>query len=161
MANILFTRELGGGSGHLTRMRPLLRRLANNGHHVAVASWQPDRVTQVLPDVHQVNLRPALQPHATRFTLPQSFGHLLSNVGFSDPLYLLAALNRFDTVCDEIRPHVVIADHAPFSLLAAKGGKFTLAAIGTGFCIPPSNCALPLLTSRSGKDFQERAVIGL
>ena len=43
MANILFTWELGGGSGHVSPYIDLIKRLEGEGHRVSFAMRRVDR----------------------------------------------------------------------------------------------------------------------
>lgn len=138
MARILIAWELGGAFGHLTRCQRLAEGLAARG----------DTVTLVLKDVRLpagqclapgISVLPApLTPQAVARNSPVNYADMLLASGFADAQDVVARLNAWRGIMTLVRPDMLLADHAPTALLAARLFKIPHLAIGNGFMIPPA-----------------------
>ena len=136
MATILLTGELGSGWGHHARLSTF-RGLTATGHQVFAAVRDANDWQLFLGPAIRMFTAPriatggtAIIPHA------HSFAHLLHNVGFGDAQALKQALQNWRLLYEEIRPDIIVADHSPTALLAARGAGITRILIGTGFTVP-------------------------
>ena len=118
---ILLTWELGGGLGHLMNLRPLAQELAARRHQVFVAARDLSlgpRVFDVLPVV----LLPA--PWKSRPTEQVSpvatYADLLLNIGCGDADCLTAQLQAWRNLFGLVQPDLLVCDHSPTALLAAR-----------------------------------------
>ncbi len=157
---LLFGWELGEGMGHLLPHQPWLQALAGQGHHIHVAAKELWRVPQAFGDsdwtlwqAPQGSRRP---PRAYRPTY--TFAQILYNVGFSGIDDVAARLGAWTSILQAARPDMVVADHSPTLLLAARMLLIPRVVIGTGFCIPPAQRPLPLfLNFKDVKNLDEIA----
>lgn len=145
MGNVLLTWELGGGAGHLVRLLPLARGLTAKGHRVLVALRDLSQAGRVFAGIEVSYLQ---APHKTRnggnaVDPPRSFPHILHNAGFADADELQTMVASWRSLFDLVRPDLIVFDHAPTALLAARGLPARKALIGTGFCCPPDCCPMP------------------
>jgi UDP:flavonoid glycosyltransferase YjiC (YdhE family) len=145
MANVLLTWELGGGLGHLINLRPLAVHLSRAGHRVFVALKDLSRARSVFGDAE---LRYLQAPTQTRKVSEQidpvrTFADLLHNVGFNDELSLRTSVEAWRHLYDYVKPDLVVFDHSPTALLAARGLQTRRALVGTGFFCPPPEPKLP------------------
>mgnify|MGYP004703054793 CR=1 FL=1 len=139
MARVLIAWELGEAFGHLARCLQLAEGLRRRGHTVAMAlkdvrlptgRGSPQGFT-VLP----APLTPQLRPSAQR--LPVNYADVLRHCGFADAQDVAARLAAWQGIFSLARTEVLVADHAPTALLAARLAGIAHVPIGNGFAIPP------------------------
>ena len=137
---VLFAWELGMGLGHLMQMLPLARNLWERGHTVVVALRQLERAADVfgragvfyLPAPHKSAAPP-------RFPRALAYGQFLANVGFGDDDELFALACAWRNLIRSVGPDLIVCDHAPTALLAARAlPEMKRVVIGSGFCVPPA-----------------------
>ena len=142
---ILFAWELGGGLGHLTRIAPIARALLERGASVQVAvsdlaraaAWLDPRI-----GLHQCPLAGSARVPA----LPQfNAAGLLARSGWLDAPALDGRLRAWDGLLDALDPQLLVCDFAPTGLLAARGRRMAVAALGNGFDLPPPGEPLPAM----------------
>ena len=146
MARVLMTWEMGGNLGHLSRLLPIAQGLLRHGLQVLVASCDCRIAAQTMGHAgipfiaapHRVGLRMAGGPTA-------SYAEILLREGWSDATELFGLVHAWINIWRLFRPDVVVADHSPTALLAARITGTPPVAIGTGFEIPPLEDPLPPL----------------
>ncbi len=145
MARVLFTWELGGGSGHLVNLQPLVRGLQSRGHQVFVALKDLSQAAQVFQGTAVSYLQAPYKSGepATPIGVPRTFAHILYNVGFGDAAELEVMVNAWRNVIDWIGPEAIVFDHSPTALLAARGGKARRVVLGNSFSSPADVCPFP------------------
>ncbi len=145
---ILFTWELGSGLGHMANLCPLVERLIGEGQQVAVAlrnlalgrKFFPDRRVRLLQAPCKVERRDA-------FEEPLTYAELLLNVGFGNASELASLTDAWLSLFDYLRPQLIVCDHSPTALLAARATTARRAILGTGFFCPVDQTPLPNLRS--------------
>lgn len=155
--NVIVAWELGAGLGHVGRHLELARLLQSRGVNV----------TFVVKDLIQASVlvgragfscmqapsfrRPQLmQGGASNFL---SYADILADLGMADAdvcRQLLAAWSRIFTVC---KTQLVLIDHAPAALFAAKCHGLKTISLDTGFTRPPLKTPFPCF--RPWKDVGE------
>jgi hypothetical protein len=138
MATILLTWELGGGLGHLLNLLPLARGLCQRGHRVFAALRDLSKAAKVFAGLDVSFLQ---APHKTRkadrpIDPPRTFTHILHNSGLGDPDELRAMLAAWRNLFDLVRPDLIVFDHSPTALLAARAFPARRALSGNGFLCP-------------------------
>jgi len=148
MACFLLAWELGGGMGHVVPLAQVAEPLVQRGHEVhfvlrdlavagaglgALASAPRVRLWQA--PVWQMPYQ-APQPSV-------SYAELLFHAGYLDAGRLQGLVQGWQSLLDAIAPDLLLADHAPTALLAARGRRLRRALIGNGFFLPPAVCPLP------------------
>jgi hypothetical protein len=78
-----------------------------------------------------------------------TWGEVLADVGFRRPEILRESIGWWQGVMRECEISLLIADHAPCAMLAARGLGIPSVAIGAGYWLPPSNMeTFPVLLPR-------------
>ena len=144
MARILICWELGAGYGHLARLAPVARALAALGHEIAVAARDVLTANAMLGGhgfaIHQAPIRLG----GTALPGPAlNYADILMRSGLSDGAAISAMIAAWRALFDALSPDLIIADHAPTALLAARAGNRKAAAMGTGFAVPPPLNPMP------------------
>lgn len=154
MSHVLLGWELGGNRGHAMRVSRLARALLSRGHRVSIAAQRTDVFTpqQVgAAEIWQAPVSPRLLTNAAQQrTLPAaSHGDILAKLGFDDAVIIGAMLGAWERLLAAISPDLVVAEYAPFLLLAARN-RLPSMAVGTGFELPPVHLdRFPSLTGRA------------
>lgn len=144
MARILCAWELGHALGHLTRLEPAARALKERGHVVLLAVRDLAGAAPVLgPAGLPFVQAPLAQGRPEAADGPASYAELLLHQGWHarEPLWALVQgwVNLFRT----FRPDLLLADHSPAALLAARAARLPCVQIGNGFELPPAVSPLP------------------
>ena len=144
MATCIVTWELGEGMGHLTVFRPIVERLLEHGHEVVAVVRDVIRVRGALrrSEVRyfQAPVRMTLGPIVDA---PVTYPQILANVGFGRVDELRALFEAWRNLYGAMRPDLIIFDHSPLGMLAARGSSARTLVVGTGFEIPPDESPLP------------------
>jgi hypothetical protein len=145
MATFFFAWELGEGLGHLAKISVLAKELCRRGHKVFAALRDLSRAARLFEQGTSF-----LQaPHRTRYTSsncihpPRTFPHILFNNGFGDVAELSAMVQAWMYLYQLVQPDVVICDHSPTALLAARMAPAKRALLGSGFCAPVDRYPMP------------------
>jgi UDP:flavonoid glycosyltransferase YjiC (YdhE family) len=150
MATVLFTWQLGAGLGHVMQMLPLAQGLIGRGQKVYIAFRNLSVAASVFGQtgIHflQAPFKSDRRPFYPRTI---SFAHLLGNTGFGEDKELFALAASWRNLYRLIQPDVIVFDHSPVALLAARGIPARRALIGTGFFCPPDTRSLPVIARRS------------
>ena len=139
MARILLAWELGEAFGHLARCLRLAEGLVARGHRVTLA-LKDVRLPTRQGLVPGITVLPApLTPQAGAGSSPlANYADVMRACGFADAQDVVARLNAWRGIFTLVRPDVLVADHAPTALLAARHAEITHLSIGNGFAIPPA-----------------------
>lgn len=144
MTRILLAWELGSNLGHVSRLLPLGRRLRSRGHGVLAVVRDLDAAAKVLAPAGIPFIQaPLMTKPLPNSAQPASYADLLRYCGWGDVQQLWALVQAWVNVLRLFAPEVLIVDHSPTALLAARGERVSTVAIGTGFELPPLREPLP------------------
>lgn len=145
MSRILLAWELGTGFGHLGPFLGLVPRLLERGHTLHVAAREIAGAAQALANLpvtlHQAPL--CLNTYGGLQDPPLNFAEILMRYGYLDPAMLRAMIRAWGSLIGTVGADVVMADHAPTALLAARGLNVARAVIGSPFNVPPAIVPTP------------------
>ena len=149
MKRILYAWELGGGLGHVSRFIPLARALEERGCTLAWAlSNTAPAATLLKGGAAAVVQAPRFAGEMTGLPEPQlAYSEVVMRYGYYTGQLLLPLLQGWRELIERAAPDLVITDHAPTALLAARSLGLPVARIGTGFCCPPRQEPEPPLMS--------------
>jgi UDP:flavonoid glycosyltransferase YjiC (YdhE family) len=147
MSRILICWELGGNLGHVMRLLPLARILRVQGHAIVWAFSKTHSVAWQLVTAegfvcHSVE-RENTPPISSVLSL--SYGQNLLKNGYSHGDNLKNQLLIWRSLFLSAKPDMIIAEHAPTALIAARSMNIPRAVTGTGFTIPPLSTPMPSL----------------
>ena len=75
--------------------------------------------------------------------MARTFADILYNVGFGDPAELAVLVDAWGTLIDFVAPDLIVFDHSPTALLAARGSKACRVVLGNSFSSPPDCSPFP------------------
>lgn len=140
MSCILLAWELGTGFGHLGPFLGLAPRLLERGHTLHVAAREIAGAAQALGKLpvalHQAPI--CLKPYAGPQVPPLNYAEILMRCGYLEPATLRGLIAAWRSLITATGAHVVVADHAPTALLAARDLGVPRAVIGSPFNVPPA-----------------------
>ena len=119
----LLTWELGRGHGHQLQLEKLCSFLIARGHSSVI--YSPDH-TALTGESNAQYPTSGLK----------SWADLLLGSGFSDLEFTAAKLDKWRLIFQQEKPDAIIADHAPFALIAAYGMQIPRIEFGSAFTIP-------------------------
>lgn len=146
MARILFVWELGKGFGHLAPYMGFVERLRGAGHEVIFSARDVVNAEQVFGKRGMEILQSPimLQQVGTPYKIQYNLSHLLHNLGFGSP-GLVGLVKAWRRLYEFVQPDLVIFDHSPTAMLAAKRYGWKRIVSGSGFLIPPQGVPLPMM----------------
>jgi len=146
VSRILYVWELGTGYGHLGSVLPLAVRLKARGHEVVFALRDLTHAERFLGRRGFAFLQSPLWSSERRgLDLPVSYAEMLANFGFLDRAGLTGMVKAWRQLYALVQPDLLVIDHAPTALLAARGMGIRRVLFGTGFCSPPRTSPIPSL----------------
>jgi UDP:flavonoid glycosyltransferase YjiC (YdhE family) len=146
MSRILLTWELGGALGHLVSLRPLAESFLNLGHQVFLAARSLAQVRHVFNDPRVTLLQAPWNNRRAQLIKPVvTYADLLLTVGFSDEDSLAAHIEAWQSLYKLVEPDLLVCDHSPTALFAARGQRFAVTTAGSGFYCPPDESPLRLM----------------
>ena len=154
MARILFTWELGGGMGHVAPHLPLAIGLRNKGHEVAFI-LRDLRFAETSLGRHNFPYFQApviLKSPDDRISSIHTFAQILHNVGYGNVELLTGLAKGWRQLFDYHKPDLLLCDHSPTALLAARAFECKKAIIGPGFFLPTDITPLPVLRHKPKPD---------
>ncbi|CAD6876760.1 glycosyltransferase [Methylomonas fluvii] len=144
MARVLYCWELGAGYGHTAAFLPVARQLKSLGHEVIFALKDLEYADTLLAEDHFCYLQaPIRWPDNRPQTPASSYPGILQNAGFADKTGLLTRVKAWQSLYRHVAPDLIICDHAPTALLAARKFDMPRAGFGTGFFSPPRISPMP------------------
>lgn len=143
MSRVLFAWELGANLGHIATMLALAKELRARGHRPVFALRDLSNALLLTRERFAFFPAPSRVSAARRGAYP-SYAAMLSGEAFPSVNMTLAGALAWRSIFKAVRPHLLIADHAPTALLAARGLDFPAATFGVPFSAPVLGRALPV-----------------
>jgi UDP:flavonoid glycosyltransferase YjiC (YdhE family) len=144
MANFLFAWELGDGLGHVGRILPIAQALRSKGHQIFFAAKDVTRVTQFDGSESLTLMQAPIWMHRLYgVPSPMSYAEIMLRAGFWDELSLTGLTQAWRSLYFLSRADVVVCEHAPCALFAAKVQGLKTVVMGNGFMCPPDVDLLP------------------
>lgn len=141
--SILYAWEFGANLGHVGAFMPLARALRDAGHDVHWMVTQPAVVGDFLAGEGFAWLAAPTVPEVTRQGPPLSYADILLRFGYADPRALFGLVGGWREAMRLTGSRLVLADHAPTALLAARSLGIPVMLFSNGFTAPPRRSPLP------------------
>ena len=145
MAHIVMCWELGGDLGHIARMKPLAEALHARGYQVTFILRDCLSAERLLDPARFRWFQAPYQSEAVPGSrMPTwNMADVLYNTGFHSPHSIAARVRAWRALFAMLDPDLLVFDHSPTALLAARGLKIPRLILGTGFGIPPAVSPFP------------------
>ncbi|WP_160168584.1 glycosyltransferase [Catenovulum agarivorans] len=146
MKHIVFCWEFGEGYGHISGFIPIAKHLQTMGIKVSWIIRHLDFAHLIKKNFDENTL--IFQSPCTRNTNSNrsatlSYSHIISHLGYNNPQLLTNLLGTWRTLLQTLSVDLIVADHSPSAVLAAKTLNIKSCMIGTGFFSPPRQLILP------------------
>ena len=135
--SILYAWEFGANLGHIGTFLPIARELRERGTTVNWAVTHPHQAARLLPKAGFDWLQAPTMPEQRRDGPPLSYADILLRFGYSDSSDLLGLVVAWRELLRLTGAKVVLADHAPTAILAARTLDIPVMLFGSGFFAPP------------------------
>jgi UDP:flavonoid glycosyltransferase YjiC (YdhE family) len=146
MIRVLCCWEIGAGFGHLFRLFPLVEEWLKNNHEVILVTKNSIRAKSIFDPIGAACYQaPANRAPAKKFPYSINYAQNLLRNGFWHKPSLQSLLSNWLELYEKFQPDIILAEHSPAALLAARLAGLNRAAIGTGFTIPPFVSPMPTM----------------
>ena len=145
MSRVFFAWELGGDLGHIAPFLPVALALRKRGHETLFAVRDLSHTESLLAG-HGFNAVQAPLSQQKVGGLPHpplNYTEIMLRYGFMHKSGLKALVKAWLQLFGYFKADLVVADHSPVALLAARVARLPRAMFGTGFCSPPHAEPLP------------------
>lgn len=137
MASIFYAWEFGANLGHIGAFLPVGRELRARGHTVHWAVAHPHQAVQLLPRDGFAWLQAPAFPEQGRDGPPLNYADILLRFGYGHAGDLLGLTVAWRELLRLTGAQIVLADHAPTAILAARTLDIPVMLFGSGFFAPP------------------------
>lgn len=146
MSRIVYVWELGAGYGHIASFHAIAKQLQLHGHEVIFVAKNLEHIDSLLgQDQFQYLQAPVNWPTSLPTPAALSYPGIMKNTGFTETGAMLARAKAWRSLYELLSPDLLLFDHAPTALLAARGLNIPKALFGSGFTVPPQTTPLPSL----------------
>lgn len=143
MSRILCAWELGGGAGHLHNLKVIGQALGGRGHEILFALRDLMPASRFFDLTDTTLLQAPVWQRNSRLPPSQSYPELLNRVGYLETHTISALLGAWRQLLRMVQPDLMIAEHSPTALLAARLEGVRRVTLGTGFETPPRVAPMP------------------
>lgn len=137
MASILYAWEFGANLGHIGTFLPIARELRDHGTTVHWAVTHPHQAARLLPKAGFDWLQAPTMAEQRRDGPPVNYADILLRFGYGNGNDLLGLVVAWREIMRLTAAKVVLADHAPTAILAARTLDIPVMLFGSGFFTPP------------------------
>jgi len=135
--SILYAWEFGANLGHIGTFLPIARELRERGTTVHWAVTHPHQAARLLPRAGFDWLQAPTMPEQRREGPPLNYADILLRFGYADGEDLLGLVVAWRELLRLTGAGVLLADHSPTALLAARTLDIPVMIFGSGFFAPP------------------------
>ena len=146
MSRILAVWEMGANMGHIDRLLLGARALRARGHEVSFLLRDLSRAhPRIAAEGFEMGQAPVWLPRLANPPQLANYTSVLAAAGWLDVTGLAGLLSGWRHAIRQMRPDVLICDHAPTALLASRDLGMQVWAIGTSFEVPPRGANFPAM----------------
>ncbi|MBU0753027.1 MAG: hypothetical protein KJ787_01910 [Gammaproteobacteria bacterium] len=141
--NVFYAWEFGANLGHIGAFLPLARALRDRGHAVHWAVASSTSAARLLDAEGFAWLQAPTCPEQARPGPPLTYADILLRFGYASSSDLLGLTVAWRELMRLSGAQVVLTDHAPTALLAARTLGLPTMLFSSGFCVPPPQSPTP------------------
>jgi len=146
MGRIVIAWELGAGYGHVSKTAPIAEALRRRSHDVVYIVRNLTRAETVLgAGAYPLLQAPIWLGPPGRQRPTHSYADILLRTGYADPRGLAALVQGWRELLALAPADLILAEHAPTALLAARVLGLPAVAIGAPYTVPPPSAPWPEL----------------
>lgn len=142
MSRIFCAWELGANLGHIGRLAPVVNVLDQRGHEVFIAARETVACARFFGASRQWLQAPIAKESSSRGA-PVNYADILLINGYADPDILFGLLVAWRQLLILTKPQLLLADHSPTAILAARTLGIPVMLFGSGFFSPPCTDPFP------------------
>jgi len=136
--------ELGTSYGHISVLLPFARKLKQRGHDVVLVVRELHNVSNLPVEGMTVLQAPIwLPPMHGLPEPPLNYSEILMRYGYFDADGLVGLVSAWRSTFELLGSDVIVADHSPTALLAARSMGLAATSLGSGFYCPPRRTPMP------------------
>lgn len=144
MSRIAFVWELGTSYGHISVLLPFARRLKQRGHDVVLVLRELHNVSGILGNEIPILQAPLWLPQLNGLPEPPlNYSEILMRYGYFNADGLAGLVGAWRSLFALHGSDVIVADHSPTALLAARSMGLAATTLGSGFYFPPRQTPMP------------------
>jgi UDP:flavonoid glycosyltransferase YjiC (YdhE family) len=136
-SQILYAWEFGANLGHIGTFLPVARELRARGHEVHWVVTHPHQAARLLPRDNFAWTQAPTMPEMRREEPPLNYADILLRFGYARREDLLGITVAWRELMRLTGARIVLADHAPTAILAARSLNIPVMLFGGGFFAPP------------------------
>jgi len=140
---IAYAWEFGAGLGHIGAFLPMARELRRRGHDVRWIVADVGATARLIANEGFAWLQAPVMREARREGPPLSYADILLRFGYGNATDLLGLVVAWRELFINSGARLVMADHAPSALLAARTLGLPVVLFSSGFCVPPQQAPSP------------------
>lgn len=139
MSRFLFAWEMGSGLGHLGRCVAMAQALRAAGHTSALAlrDLRGLAALEPGPEISVWQAPACMHRYDGLQEPPLNYAEVLMRFGYLDKDMLSGLIRGWRELAQAVRADIIVADHAPTAILAAKTLGMRCAVLGNAFTVPP------------------------
>ncbi len=137
MSAILYAWEFGANLGHIGTFLPVARELRSRGATVHWAVTQPQQAARLLPQAGFDWLQAPTMPEQRGDGPPLNYADILLRFGYANGNDLMGLVVAWRELLRLTGASLVLADHSPTAILAARTLDIPVMLFGSGFFAPP------------------------
>jgi len=144
MSRMAFVWELGTSYGHVSLLLPFARKLKQRGHEVVLVLRELHNASNLAYEGIPVFQAPIwLPPMHGLPEPPLNYSEMLLRHGYFSVNGLTGLVSAWRSLFEVLNCEVVVADHSPSALLAARSMSLAATTLGSSFCLPPRQTPMP------------------
>ncbi len=147
MSKLFYAWEFGANFGHIGAFLPLGRALRDQGHTVSWIVTQTGPAARLLHGEGFTWMQAPVSAETRRNGPPLSYADILLRFGYSEAEDLLGLVVAWRELLRLSGAELVLADHAPTAVLAARTMGVPVMLFSNGFTVPPRVRPLPAMRS--------------